>query len=337
MALPRIAALSLALFLAGCAAQPLLSGSGADSSLRVASRSVAGTVDTGRIRTTMAHLTGHEALPDGSRILERGSAEGRSQTRDYLEKALKELGLEVERHRYRSTGENLIARIPASVPARPGDAQRDEWVLIGAHLDSVRNAGANDNASGTAIVLEAARLLKALEGRRVNLMVAFFDEEELGLVGSAYMAREFKRQKLNLTSVHTVDMLAWDSDGDRAIEVEMPDGNLEAQYRTANQRHGLNLTLYRTSTTATDHTSFRREGFHAVGLTEEYVYGDTTPHYHKKSDAFDTLNFAYMATGTELLVAAVGDLLQGKVAPAGRQLPHDAFPGRVRHQHPVHE
>jgi hypothetical protein len=74
-----------------------------------------------------------------------------------------------------------------------------------------------------------------------------------------------------------------------------------------------------------------------VGLTEEYVYGDTTPHYHKKSDAFGTVNVDYMATGTQLLVAAGGDLLQGKVAPAGRQLPHEAFPGRARHFHPDHE
>jgi aminopeptidase-like protein len=329
MALNRTAALSLALLLAGCAIQPLGSRLGSDTRSGVSSSS-ARAVDTARMRHTMAHLTGHEALPNGKTIPERGSAEGRAMARDYLEKALSDLGLEVERHRYRSTGENLIARLPAS-------EKTDQWVLIGAHFDSVRNAGANDNASGTAIVLEAARLLKSLEGRKVNLMVAFFDEEELGLVGSAYMAREFKRQKLNLTSVHTVDMLAWDSDKDRAIEVEMPDGNLEAQYRTANKTHGLNLTLYRTSTTATDHTSFRREGFHAVGLTEEYVYGDTTPHYHKKSDAFNTLNIDYMATGTQLLVAAVGDLLQGKVAPAGRQMPHDAFPGRVRHQHPAHE
>ena len=326
MALNRTAALSLALLLAGCAIQPMVPRQVSDSKLSGLSGASSRQVDPARLRDTMAHLTGHEALPAGTRIPERGSAEGRAKARDYLEAALKDLGLEVERHRYRSTGENLIGRLRAS-------RTTDEWVLIGAHFDSVRNAGANDNASGTAIVLEAARLLKTLEGRKVNLMVAFFDEEELGLIGSAHMAREFKRQKLNLSSVHTVDMLAWDGDQDRAIEIEMPDGNLEAQYRTANQTHGLNLTLYRTSTTATDHTSFRREGFHAVGLTEEYVYGDTTPHYHKKSDAFGTVNLDYMATGTRLLVAAVGDLLVGKVAPAGRQMPHEAFPGRVRHLH----
>lgn len=333
MAWNRTAALSLALLLAGCAIQPMVPRLASDPSPNGLSGASSRTVDLARLRTTMAHLTGHEALTDGTRIAERGSAEGRAKTRDYLEAALKDLGLEVERHRYRSTGENLIARLRAPKTGAGGHVS-DEWVLIGAHFDSVRNAGANDNASGTAIVLEAARLLKALEGRQVNLMVAFFDEEELGLIGSAHMAREFKRQKLNLTSVHTVDMLAWDGDQDRAIEIEMPDGNLEAQYRKANQTHGLNLTLYRTSTTATDHTSFRREGFHAVGLTEEYVYGDTTPHYHKKSDAFGTVNVDYMATGTRLLVAAVGDLLVGKVAPAGRQTPHEAFPGRVRHQHP---
>ena len=73
MATNRIAALCLALIAAGCAIQPMGSRLGPEPEATVASRAVTG-VDPARLRATMAHLTGHEALPDGTIIPERGSA-----------------------------------------------------------------------------------------------------------------------------------------------------------------------------------------------------------------------------------------------------------------------
>lgn len=284
-------------------------------------------VDQARLEATLAVLTGKMAPVAGPAIPERGTTAGRNATREFLTAHLTTLGYTVEKHAYRTSGQNVFVRLLAAQPT-------SEYVLVGAHLDSVKNAGANDNGTGTVAVLEIARVLKDLEGRKVNVIFAWFDEEELGLVGSYAMARDFKKQGLKITSVHTIDMMGWDSDGDRAVEIEQPDGPLWDYYQMVNKTHGLNIKLTRTSSGSTDHVAFRESGFQAVGMCEEWAFKDTTPHYHKKSDTYETINFPYLTSSTRLLAAVIGDLALGVKAPAPtRVLPHSQFPGRDRHFH----
>jgi Zn-dependent M28 family amino/carboxypeptidase len=92
------------------------------------------------------------------------------------------LGYTVERQQY-ATGVNVIGVLQgARVPA--------ERVVISAHYDSVTSCpGADDNGSGVAGVLEAARVL-ALQPHDRTIVVACWDEEERGLIGSrAYVTR----------------------------------------------------------------------------------------------------------------------------------------------------
>ena len=205
----------------------------------------------------------------------------------------------------------------------------NEWILVGAHLDSVRNAGANDNGTGTACILEMAWVLRGLLDRRVNVLFVFFDEEERGLIGSYALAAKFAQEKMSLTSVHTIDMMGWDADKDRAVEIEQPDGGLWEYYNAANARHGLGLKLVRTSSGATDHVAFRESGFRSVGLCEEWVGGDTTPYYHRKSDTFATVDLDYLTSTTRLFTAVVVDLVSQVPAPEKQPFdPHESFPGR---------
>ncbi|UCC30414.1 MAG: M28 family peptidase [Phycisphaerales bacterium] len=64
-----------------------------------------------------------------------------------------------------------------------GTTYPGQGYVIGAHYDSVDNPGADDNASGVALVLEAARVLSAYESDYTIRFVAF-DREEDGLIGS---------------------------------------------------------------------------------------------------------------------------------------------------------
>lgn len=281
-------------------------------------------VDRSRMETTLAILSGKTAQPGGVTIAERGTLEGRQQTRDFLEATLSSYGYQVERHAYRQDAANLLARLDAQQPT-------NETILVGAHFDSVRNAGANDNGTGTTAVLEAARVLHDLQGRKLNVIFAFFDEEERGLVGSRALARHLKSQGIKLSSAHTLDMIGWDQDGDRTVEIERPDDNLWDVYVQANRAHGLNLPLSRTNSGSTDHESFAAEGFKAVGLCEEWAGGDTTPHYHRKTDTYETVNFDYLKSTTCLMVATIGDLAcKVPAPPASVRLPHSKFPGRER-------
>lgn len=318
----------LGVFLAGCGVTSLQSRSTGDKAVSGRSfRAMEASVSKDRIQASLGVLAGKTPIPGSKAIPERGSAEGRLMTRAYLQSVLESLGYTVERQAYRKSGENLFVRLMAAQPT-------DEYVLVGAHMDSVKNAGANDNGTGSSAVLEVATVLKDLSDRKVNVILAWFDEEELGLVGSVAMAREFKRQGLRVTSVHTIDMMGWDSDKDRAVEIEQPDGGLWDYYRMVNDKHGLKLPLKRTSSGSTDHEAFRAEGFASVGLCEEWAGGDTTPYYHKKTDTYETVDVDYLTSSTRLLAATVGDLSQKVPAPpASARLPHFMFPGRDRHFH----
>ncbi|MEB3222323.1 MAG: M28 family peptidase [Candidatus Sericytochromatia bacterium] len=284
-------------------------------------------VDEARLRSRLSVLTGVTPLGPALSIPERGTVQGRALTRRMITETLQGLGYTVEVQRYRQNGENMIVRLAAESPS-------DTWVLVGAHMDSVRNAGADDNGSGTAGVLEAATVLAGLPGRKVNLMFAFFDEEELGLVGSEAMAREFRKQGLKLAAVHTADMIGYDADNDRTVEIERPDGNLWDYYKMVNETHGLNLPLVRTNSGDTDHVAFRAQGFPSVGMCEEWVGKDTTPHYHRKTDTLATLSLPFVASTTRLMVAVLADQVRGVPGPVQfKQVPHDRFPGRPRHLH----
>lgn len=86
-----------------------------------------------------------------------------------------------------ATSYNVIAEIP-------GTDKRDEVIMLGGHLDSWHAAtGATDNAIGCAVMMEAARILKAIGVRpRRTIRVALWSGEEQGLLGSlAYVKEHF--------------------------------------------------------------------------------------------------------------------------------------------------
>lgn len=287
-------------------------------------------VDQKNIENYLGILSGKVAF-GSSKIPERGSKEGRLQTRSFIQSQLESMGYKVETHKYRNNGENVFVRLMADA------STTNEYILAGAHMDSVSNAGANDNGTGSTSVLELARVMKDTTGRKVNIMFAWFDEEELGLVGSYAMAKDFKKQGLNISSVHTIDMMGWDSDKDKTVEIERPDGNLWDYYVNANKTHGLNLKLTRTNSGSTDHVAFRESGFKSVGLCEEWAGGDTTPHYHRKTDTYETVDTSYLASSTKLFAATIYDMSQGVVLKqTSETIPHNKFPGRERHFHGKH-
>jgi hypothetical protein len=326
MRLKRTLTILAGLLAASCAVStvtpmqtPVLRQSGL---LNLPDRHVESGVDTQRLKDTLAVLTGKTAMANGTTVPDRGTVKGRELTRQYLTTVLQSYGYTVERYKYRNNGENIIARLPATT-------RSTETMLVGAHMDSVSNAGANDNGTGTVAVLEIARLMKQTTERQQNVIFAWFDEEELGLIGSEYMAADWRKKGIKLTSVHTIDMMGWDGDKDRAVEIERPDGNLWDYYQMVNKTHGLNLKLTRTNSGSTDHVAWRSEGFPSVGLCEEWAGGDTTPYYHKKTDTWDTIDFDFLASSTKLFTAAVHDLSKNVPGPVNtRFIPHDRFPGR---------
>jgi len=224
----------------------------------------------------------------------RATLTQRNAARTYIQSKLIDLGLTPQTHSYNS-GSNIYATLPSTTGG-------GKTVIVGAHFDTVANSpGANDNASGVAAVLGVARYVADMTCRDHTTTFILFDQEEVGLVGARAYA-----DMLNISTilaVHTVDQVAWDNDGDNRFELESPTPALEAEYRAAAMIVGVPVT--KTSTQGTDHEAFRDRGMPAIGLTEEYVGGDTSPYRHTAQDTASTVDAGYLTLGTKLVAQVI--------------------------------
>jgi Zn-dependent M28 family amino/carboxypeptidase len=95
---------------------------------------------------------------------------------------------------------------------RGGTTDTSERVLISAHYDHIADCdGADDNASGVAGLLEAARVLSSRESKR-TLVVACWDDEENGMRGSKAYAAQAKQAGEHLTAVVVLDMIGFSNE-----------------------------------------------------------------------------------------------------------------------------
>ncbi len=110
------------------------------------------------------------------------------------------LGCLPTKRRFGSSSISAIAYVPDGVTSYntigeiSGTDKKDEVIMLGGHLDSWHSAtGATDNAVGCAVMMEAARILRALNVKpRRTIRVALWSGEEQGLLGSkAYVKRHF--------------------------------------------------------------------------------------------------------------------------------------------------
>ncbi|MBU1676492.1 M20/M25/M40 family metallo-hydrolase [bacterium] len=127
--------------------------------------------------------------------------EGWQMVQDYLRDELEALGFAVELHDY-GTGLNVIGVLE-------GGDRADELVVASAHYDHIPGCpGADDNASGLAAVLEHARILSEVSFER-TLVVAFWDEEEWGLIGSEAWVAEAAARGDDIVSSIVYDTFAY--------------------------------------------------------------------------------------------------------------------------------
>lgn len=262
----------------------------------------------------IAKLAGAVEIAPGVKLANRFAPENKRAARTYLETLWTSLGLEVQRQDYSAEGENLYAIVKATAaltasapPTGPG-----EFVILGAHYDSARNSpGANDNATGVALITAAAAEIVRLEPRTRSFIFILFDEEERGLRGSRAFAQKAKDDGLVIHSVHTADQVGWDQDKDRTVELEIPYEGAFGLYEVQAKSMTPPIPLLTTKEAGSDHSAFRRLGFKAVGITEEYRNKDTTPHIHKPTDTAETVDFAYLADTTALVVRVMKALARG--------------------------
>ena len=226
-----------------------------------------------------------------------------------------------------STAFNVIATLPGSDP-------NAGYYVLCAHYDAtaVRSVGwnwredpapgADDNASGVALVLESAR---ALAGQTFPWTIKFiaFSGEELGLFGSRAYAEEALLNNDRILGVFNFDMIGFNDLSERLELVSNP-GSLwlvEAM-RSVNELYDIGLrvdVLEDSGAGLSDHAPFWARGYDAILGIENYLPTDTTTvgvrrgdyrinaQYHSMVDLPDSLNYGLMQRVTRL---AVGTLAQ---------------------------
>jgi hypothetical protein len=254
-------------------------------------------------REVLGALTGETEIRPGVKLANRFAIENKREARTYIAAALTKMGLTAERQPYGTESENVYAVLSCGKAGA-------ETVVFGAHYDSVRVApGANDDGTGVVAVLATARELVKTKHRTRDIIFAFFDEEERGLVGSKNFAQMLKDKNTPVHSVHTIDQAGWDENANRALELELPYAGGVDLYKQAAAALKMTMPLWETTETGSDHSSFRKLGFKAIGVTEEYRHKDTTPFIHKAGDTFATINWPYLAATTRLMIQVMTTLV----------------------------
>ncbi|HEX8432460.1 MAG TPA: M20/M25/M40 family metallo-hydrolase, partial [Longimicrobium sp.] len=212
----------------------------------------------------------------------------------------------------RGMGRNVAARVEGTDPSLRG-----EIVVVGAHLDHVGRGsfgsrgmegaihnGADDNASGTAAVLELARRLAARPARRTVLVVAF-DAEELGLIGSHHFVENPPVPIGSVVGMVNLDMVGRLRDDRLTLYgVESAPGLRELAAEAA-AGTGLELRPVARSSGRSDDASFARRRIPSI-----HLYTGRHADYHAAGDDADRINTAGLARITdyaERLLRAIAD------------------------------
>ncbi len=199
----------------------------------------------------------------------------------------------------------------------PGGALKDEVVLVGAHFDSWDPAqGANDDGSGVAAVLEAARILKSLNVKPLRtIRFAFFSGEEEACLGSRAYVAAHERELDRLRAVLIMDegaqaplgfQIQGRTDLEAAVKARLaPLASLGAA--------GVSLE----ATFDQDHAPFVAVGVPAFTLRVEP--GEYDIHHHAVTDTFDKVDPRMLAVDTAVMGIAAWSFAN-TAEPLGRRL-----------------
>ncbi len=174
----------------------------------------------------------------------------------------------------------------------------DHQIVIGSHLDAVSSSpGADDNGSGSAAVLEIARILKDVE-TDMTFVFATFDAEEIGLVGSNNYADRALANGDNIVLMFNMDMIAHYENTNQAKLYHGTDVQYANIWQDlADSLVGITGNLMG-STSGSDHYPFQQNGYSVVFLHEQ-IFSTV---YHSYQDSTTYMDFDYM---TEMVKASL--------------------------------
>ena len=222
---------------------------------------------------------------------------------------------------------NTIAEIP-------GSDKKDELVMLGAHLDSWHaGTGATDNAAGSAVVMEAIRILKAIDFKpRRTIRVALWSGEEEGLLGSAAYVKSHFGSHVPPTDPKELAMPEWLRKNDTPLDLKLAQAKVSAYFNIDNgtgKIRGIYLqeneavapifsawmqpftdlgmtTITDRNTGGTDHESFDEVGIPGFQFIQDPVEYMSRTH-HSNADTYERIQRDDMMQAAVILAAYVYD------------------------------
>ncbi len=235
------------------------------------------------------------------------SQPGNALAQTYLTDTYRSFGLQdVRRQQFEARGAVNQPTIPTAniLAVLPGTTHPELVYVISSHFDSrAQGPGADDNTSGTSVLLETARVL-ASRPQAATIIFASLTGEESGLLGSREFVRVAKTENMRLAGVLNNDMVGWANDQrlDNTIRYSNP-GIRDLQHAAAIQFSNL-ITYDAFYYKSTDAQAFYDGYGDVVGGIGSYpVLGN--PHYHQPHDVLETINHQLVAEVAKTTIASI--------------------------------
>ena len=235
------------------------------------------------------------------------------------------LALHIDIETTRATVNNVLAWLPG---------QTDEYVIVGAHYDHLGRGnfdslapsqigqihpGADDNASGTAGVLELARLLAPQRGQlKRSILFMDFAGEELGLLGSAEWVKNPTRPLAKAVAMLNMDMIGRIKDDKVYIGGVGTGSTLKAILEQAQKETPFKIEYSAGGYSSSDHTSFV-----AKKIPVLFFFSGLHSDYHKPSDTWDKINAPSAARLLDLVENVAVQLANATDAPTFQVVAED--------------
>jgi len=227
------------------------------------------------------------------------------------------VSLHIDIETTRATVNNVLAWLPG---------QTDEYVIIGAHYDHLGRGnfdslapsqigqihpGADDNASGTAGVLELARLLAPQRGElKRSILFLDFAGEELGLLGSAAWVQNPTRPLSKAVAMINMDMIGRIKDDKVYIGGVGTGSTFKTVLEQAQKDAPFKIEYSASGYSSSDHTSFVSKKIPSL-----FFFSGLHSDYHKPSDTWDKINAPSAARLLDMVANVAVQLANAEEAP----------------------
>jgi hypothetical protein len=230
------------------------------------------------------------------------SSEHNPKAAQFIYERFQSYGLQPQYMNYRVNGSNVYVK-------KTGTKYPNKQYIICAHYDDMPSGplapGADDNASGSCAVMEAARLLAPLSFD-YTLTFVVFDEEEQGLIGSQAFADSAYFRGDSILGVINLDMISWDGNNDYQINIRSNTLSLLLAYGVRNIFYIYQPVLIPflvMNVASSDHASFWNRGYKAIcGIQQRSEYNQ---YYHTVNDKFQIISMPYYLSYTRAAIAAL--------------------------------